>query len=100
MLLPRTSFPLHVPGIAAHERALAASHCGPRLYDWQSVARASLPRERTFILHDGPPFANGKLHMGHFLNKVLKVSLKQEQQQRIRTLQVLRLMFGAPFAVR
>lgn len=25
-----------------------------------------------FILHDGPPFANGRLHMGHFLNKVLK----------------------------
>src|SRR5438067_11912244 len=28
-------------------------------------------RER-FILHDGPPYANGSLHLGHFLNKVLK----------------------------
>ena len=26
----------------------------------------------TFILHDGPPYANGNLHMGHALNKILK----------------------------
>ena len=39
------------------------------LYEWQMTSRASASR---FVLHDGPPFANGELHMGHFLNKVLK----------------------------
>lgn len=28
--------------------------------------------QATFILHDGPPYANGKLHIGHALNKILK----------------------------
>lgn len=27
---------------------------------------------KTYILHDGPPYANGEIHMGHALNKVLK----------------------------
>ena len=30
----------------------------------------------SFVLHDGPPYANGEIHMGHALNKVLKDSLK------------------------
>lgn len=36
------------------------------LYDWQ---RSHLS-EPEFVLHDGPPYANGKLHMGHAINKV------------------------------
>lgn len=39
------------------------------LYEWQATRESALP---AFILHDGPPFANGKPHMGHFLNKTLK----------------------------
>lgn len=35
-------------------------------YDWQ---RSHLS-EPEFVLHDGPPYANGKLHMGHAINKV------------------------------
>lgn len=31
----------------------------------------------TFVLHDGPPFANGPLHMGHFLNKTLKDAINR-----------------------
>lgn len=38
---------------------------------YQKIRRASAGRPQ-FILHDGPPYANGSLHLGHALNKVLK----------------------------
>ncbi|ODV92506.1 hypothetical protein CANCADRAFT_56159 [Tortispora caseinolytica NRRL Y-17796] len=43
--------------------------CTEDLYKWQ---QANLTDESLFILHDGPPYANGKVHMGHSLNKILK----------------------------
>lgn len=43
--------------------------CTGDLYAWQSSARAA---GRAFTLHDGPPYANGELHIGHALNKILK----------------------------
>ncbi|RPB11360.1 isoleucyl-tRNA synthetase [Morchella conica CCBAS932] len=52
----------------ALSRALLA-RCSEELYQWQSKA---LPAENSFILHDGPPYANGDLHLGHALNKILK----------------------------
>ena len=39
------------------------------LYKWQ---RKSLHHEEEFILHDGPPYANGNIHIGHAVNKILK----------------------------
>ena len=42
------------------------------LYKKLRVARRGAP---LFVLHDGPPYANGQLHIGHALNKVLKLSL-------------------------
>ncbi|XP_060070569.1 isoleucine--tRNA ligase, mitochondrial-like [Ylistrum balloti] len=43
--------------------------CGfSKLYEWQR----SQEREKEFVLHDGPPYANGKPHVGHALNKILK----------------------------
>ena len=47
-------------------------HCGESLYNWQKIVRNEAPQ---YILHDGPPFANGKLHIGHLLNKVLGLYL-------------------------
>lgn len=41
------------------------------LYAWQQRERASSTHER-FVLHDGPPYANGDLHVGHALNKIVK----------------------------
>nr|CCA25221.1 isoleucyltRNA synthetase putative [Albugo laibachii Nc14] len=38
----------------------------------QHFARPDAQNRPRFLLHDGPPFANGSLHMGHFLNKILK----------------------------
>ena len=40
-----------------------------KLYDQMQEVRAEKP---TFVLHDGPPFSNGNIHMGHALNKILK----------------------------
>ena len=39
----------------------------------------SVGREK-FILHDGPPYANGNLHIGHALNKILKDVINRSQQ--------------------
>jgi hypothetical protein len=40
------------------------------LYQWQVKNRSDRP---IFTLHDGPPYANGDIHMGHMVNKVMKV---------------------------
>ena len=40
-----------------------------KLYEQMQKVRAGKP---TFVLHDGPPFSNGNIHMGHALNKILK----------------------------
>ncbi|KAK3093657.1 hypothetical protein FSP39_018556, partial [Pinctada imbricata] len=43
--------------------------CGfNQLYEWQNQQ----DRDKVFTLHDGPPYANGKTHVGHLINKVLK----------------------------
>ncbi|MEM6773949.1 MAG: isoleucine--tRNA ligase, partial [Pseudomonadota bacterium] len=66
--LPSTAFPM---------KASLAQREPERLKKWQAMgifervreARAGRPR---FVLHDGPPYANGELHVGHAVNKVLK----------------------------
>lgn len=66
--LPQTAFPMRA-NAAAREPQLHA-RCVALVVDAQKARRqAGRPR---FELHDGPPFANGELHMGHLLNKVLK----------------------------
>jgi isoleucyl-tRNA synthetase len=47
------------------------------LYKKLRVARQGAP---LFVLHDGPPYANGKLHIGHALNKVLKDMIVKSKQ--------------------
>ena len=47
------------------------------LYDRLREASAGRPK---FILHDGPPYANGNLHIGHALNKILKDVVNRAQQ--------------------
>ncbi|KAI9706684.1 MAG: isoleucine-tRNA ligase [Candelina mexicana] len=64
--LPKSTFP---PRPSATEKALYLERCSDDLYSWQ---RRERPAENTFVLHDGPPYANGSLHLGHALNKVLK----------------------------
>ncbi|GIW89444.1 MAG: isoleucine--tRNA ligase [Isosphaeraceae bacterium] len=66
--LPVTRFEMKA-NLAAREPALQQRWQSERLYDQIRQARSGQPRR---VLHDGPPYANGDIHMGHLLNKVLK----------------------------
>jgi len=66
--LPKTDFPMKA-GLATREPEMLAKWEAARLYEQIQAARADAP---LFVLHDGPPFANGDVHMGTALNKVLK----------------------------
>ena len=68
VFLPKTEFPMKA-GLAQKEPAILARWADTKLYEQLRRARAG--RER-FILHDGPPYANGDIHMGHAMNKILK----------------------------
>ena len=66
--LPATKFPM---------KANLAQREPQQLQTWQDSGLYEALRERSagrpkFILHDGPPYANGNIHMGTALNKVLK----------------------------
>jgi isoleucyl-tRNA synthetase len=66
--LPRTAFPMKA-NLPQNEPARLKSWQESRLYEQIREARQGAPR---WILHDGPPYANGPLHLGHALNKGLK----------------------------
>ncbi|KAA1188349.1 isoleucine--tRNA ligase [Pseudohalioglobus sediminis] len=66
--LPKTAFPM---------KASLAQREPQRLKQWQEMdlygkIRETFAGRPKFILHDGPPYANGELHLGHAVNKVLK----------------------------
>ena len=73
LLLPKTDFPMRAE-LPKREPAFLAKWREEKIYDQILAARkdAAKSRDTTFILHDGPPFANGDAHMGHALNMVLK----------------------------
>src|SRR5213596_1269331 len=66
--LPRTEFPMKA-NLPAREPEMLRAWEETHLY--QQIQRSRAGRE-LFILHDGPPFANGDVHMGTALNKILK----------------------------
>jgi isoleucyl-tRNA synthetase len=66
--LPRTDFPMKA-NLPAREPELLKQWEETRLY--QQIQKSRKGRE-LFVLHDGPPFANGDVHMGTALNKILK----------------------------
>src|SRR5881394_2369230 len=68
VFLPRTDFPMKA-GLPQKEPAIAARWESEGLYKHIRGARAG--REK-FIFHDGPPYANGDIHIGHALNHTLK----------------------------
>ncbi|MCA1582385.1 MAG: isoleucine--tRNA ligase [Acidobacteria bacterium] len=66
--LPRTDFPMKADLVRREPERLAAWTA----MDLEArIREASRGREK-FILHDGPPYANGDIHIGHALNKILK----------------------------
>jgi isoleucyl-tRNA synthetase len=76
VFLPATEFPLR-GDLAKREPQWLAHWKATGLYE-KLRARAA-GRER-FTLHDGPPYANGHLHIGHALNKILKDMVNRSQQ--------------------
>ncbi|KIX93854.1 uncharacterized protein Z520_10479 [Fonsecaea multimorphosa CBS 102226] len=64
--LPSSTFP---PRPRPADLARYLPRCTVDLYAWQRQER---PVSDTFVLHDGPPYANGDLHVGHALNKIIK----------------------------
>ena len=76
VFLPQTEFPMKA-GLAKREPELLAQ--------WEAKGLYAQMRERAegrdkFVLHDGPPYANGNLHIGHALNKILKDVINRSQQ--------------------
>jgi isoleucyl-tRNA synthetase len=76
LFLPKTEFPMRAglpqkePGILERWRDLG-------LYERLRADGKGRPR---FVLHDGPPYANGNIHIGHALNKILKDVVTRSQQ--------------------
>ena len=68
VFLPKTDFPMKA-GLPQKEPVIAARWKEEDLYGQVRESRAG--REK-FIFHDGPPYANGDIHIGHALNKTLK----------------------------
>ncbi len=66
--LPDTPFPMR-GDLAKREPAWVRQWQEKKLY--QRIREASTGRPK-FILHDGPPYANGDIHIGHAVNKILK----------------------------
>jgi isoleucyl-tRNA synthetase len=76
LFLPQTEFPMRA-GLPQREPELLARWKQIDLYG--KLRETAKGRDR-FILHDGPPYANGHLHIGHALNKVLKDLVVRSQQ--------------------
>jgi len=75
VFLPETDFPMRA-GLPAREPEWLAR--------WERIGIYDRLREKqdrpSFVLHDGPPYANGHLHIGHALNKILKDFIVRSQQ--------------------
>src|SRR5947209_1124689 len=76
LFLPKTDFPMRA-GLPQKEPELLARWQRLDLY---GRLRASSHGRTKFVLHDGPPYANGNIHIGHALNKILKDVVTRSQQ--------------------
>ena len=75
VFLPRTDFPMR-GGLPKKEPEILAQWQQIDIYDRLRKDRADA---ELFVLHDGPPYANGQLHIGHALNKILKDVINRSQ---------------------
>ena len=75
VFLPKTDFPMKA-GLAAKEPAILERWARIGVYDRLREQRKG---RDLFVLHDGPPYANGDIHMGHAMNKVLKDIIVRSQ---------------------
>ncbi len=76
LFLPKTDFPMRA-GLPKKEPELLARWAE---IDLQGKMRAAGQGRPKFVLHDGPPYANGNIHIGHALNKILKDLVTRSQR--------------------
>ena len=76
LYLPQSEFPMRA-GLPKKEPELLARWNSIDLYKKLREAGKGRPK---FVLHDGPPYANGNIHIGHALNKILKDLVTRSQQ--------------------
>src|ERR1700760_4294531 len=84
LFLPKTDFPMRA-GLPQREPEILKEWNRIGLYERLRENAAGRPK---FVLHDGPPYANGNIHIGHALNKILKDVVTRSQQM---------LGFDAPY---
>jgi isoleucyl-tRNA synthetase len=75
VFLPRTDFPMR-GNLPIREPQILQNWQDIDIYEKLRDSRKGAP---TFVLHDGPPYANGQLHIGHALNKILKDVINRSQ---------------------
>jgi isoleucyl-tRNA synthetase len=75
VFLPKTDFPMKA-GLPEREPQILERWQAADLYTQLREARAGRPK---FIFHDGPPYANGDMHIGHALNHILKDAVVRTQ---------------------
>ena len=78
LFLPQTEFPMRA-GLPQREPEILKRWNEIGLYD---RLRAQAAGRAKFVLHDGPPYANGNIHIGHALNKILKDVVTKSQQMQ------------------
>ncbi len=76
LFLPVTEFPMRA-GLPEREPKILAKWESDGLY---GKLREAAKGKTKFVLHDGPPYANGHLHIGHALNKILKDVITRQKQ--------------------
>ncbi|MBZ9819032.1 isoleucine--tRNA ligase [Mesorhizobium sp. CA4] len=78
LYLPQTDFPMRA-GLPEKEPGLVKRWQDMDLY---KKLREEAAGRQKFVLHDGPPYANGNIHIGHALNKILKDVINRSFQMR------------------
>src|SRR3989339_471870 len=74
--LPKTRFPMRA-NLPQNEPAQVERWRRENVYE--KILEANQKRDK-YILHDGPPYANGNIHLGHALNKILKDIVGKSQR--------------------
>jgi isoleucyl-tRNA synthetase len=69
--LPKTDFPMRA-NLPQREPEILRGWEEARVFERLVAQNAARPDAKRFVLHDGPPYANGDIHIGHALNKILK----------------------------
>ena len=92
-------YPLNLPDTAFPMRGDLPKREPVWVADWEkrdlyhTIQNACKGRRNRFVLHDGPPYANGEIHLGHALNKILKdiiingkIDLREELESVLNTI--------------